>query len=76
VFHVDVLFKNTSILGADQFRGWFQSLIWTSAAVGHTHAPYKSIFVHGFVVDEYGKKMSKSDGNVISPEQVGSVFCV
>ncbi len=55
--------------GSDQHRGWFQSAIITSMAMDGK-APYKSVLTHGFVVDGAGKKMSKSLGNVITPEQV------
>ncbi|TKR60001.1 hypothetical protein L596_029597 [Steinernema carpocapsae] len=55
--------------GVDQFRGWFQSLMLTSLAV-RDQAPYKRIIVHGFSVDDKGKKMSKSVGNVIDPEVI------
>ena len=55
--------------GSDQHRGWFQSSLL--AAVGtRGHAPYKGVLTHGFVVDKDGKKMSKSIGNVIAPEQI------
>ncbi|KAF2884619.1 hypothetical protein ILUMI_21555 [Ignelater luminosus] len=52
--------------GVDQFTGWFQSSLMTSVAL-QNKAPYKSIYVHGFTVDEQGLKMSKSLGNVIDP---------
>ena len=52
--------------GVDQFTGWFQSSLITSVAL-RDKAPYKAIYVHGFVVDEKGMKMSKSVGNVIDP---------
>lgn len=55
--------------GVDQFTGWFQSSLLTSVAL-RDKAPYKSIYVHGFVVNEEGIKMSKSLGNVIDPEDV------
>ncbi|KZO98568.1 isoleucyl-tRNA synthetase [Calocera viscosa TUFC12733] len=58
------------IEGSDQHRGWFQSLLLTriiSAPQGQEKAPFKSLITHGFVMDEKGRKMSKSDGNVISP---------
>ncbi|XP_067644463.1 isoleucine--tRNA ligase, mitochondrial isoform X2 [Eurosta solidaginis] len=55
--------------GYDQFSGWFQSSLLTSIAA-RDKAPYKSIFVHGFAVDDKGRKMSKSLGNVISPNDV------
>ena len=55
--------------GSDQHRGWFQSSLLTSVAmVGE--APYSACLTHGFTVDAQGKKMSKSLGNVISPQQV------
>ena len=55
--------------GSDQHRGWFQSSLLTSIALNNT-PPYKSVLTHGFVVDAEGKKMSKSIGNVISPQKV------
>lgn len=55
--------------GSDQHRGWFQSSLLTSIAT-KGEAPYKAVLTHGFVVDESGRKMSKSLGNVIEPEQV------
>ena len=55
--------------GSDQHRGWFQSSLITSVAM-HSQAPYKQVLTHGFTVDETGKKMSKSLGNVIAPQAV------
>jgi len=55
--------------GADQFRGWFQSSLLTSVAV-YGHAPYKAVCSHGWIVDGTGRKMSKSLGNYIVPEEV------
>ena len=55
--------------GADQYRGWFQSSLLTSVATKGI-APYKTIVTHGWVVDGEGKKMSKSLGNTISPEEI------
>ncbi|XP_052785641.1 isoleucine--tRNA ligase, mitochondrial-like [Mya arenaria] len=55
--------------GTDQFGGWFQSSLLTSVAL-HDRAPYKSLVVHGFTMDEEGRKMSKSLGNVIDPDKV------
>ncbi len=55
--------------GSDQHRGWFQtSLLTATAALGR--APFKAVLTHGFTVDEKGKKMSKSLGNVVDPQQV------
>lgn len=55
--------------GSDQHRGWFHSSLLTSTAM-HGKAPYKQVLTHGFTVDEKGRKMSKSLGNVIAPEKV------
>ena len=55
--------------GSDQHRGWFQSSLLTSIAV-HGRAPYRNVVTHGFVLDGKGNKMSKSLGNVISPEDI------
>jgi len=55
--------------GSDQHRGWFQSSLLTSVAMSG-EAPYKACLTHGFTVDAEGKKMSKSLGNVVSPQQV------
>lgn len=55
--------------GVDQFTGWFQSSLMTSVGI-REKAPYKNIFVHGFTVDEKGRKMSKSLGNIVSPDTI------
>jgi isoleucyl-tRNA synthetase len=55
--------------GSDQHRGWFQSSLLTSVAM-RGRAPYKSVLTHGFTVDEQGRKMSKSLGNVVAPQTV------
>jgi isoleucyl-tRNA synthetase len=55
--------------GSDQHRGWFQSSLLTSVAV-NGHAPYKTVLTHGFTLDEQGRKMSKSLGNVVDPSVV------
>ena len=55
--------------GSDQHRGWFQSSLKTAIAINCT-APYKAVLTHGFTVDENGRKMSKSIGNVVSPQKV------
>lgn len=55
--------------GSDQYRGWFNSSLITSVVVSG-HAPYKSVLSQGFTLDQSGKKMSKSLGNVIDPNKV------
>jgi isoleucyl-tRNA synthetase len=55
--------------GSDQHRGWFQSSLLTAVAM-HGTAPYRQVLTHGFTVDDKGRKMSKSLGNVILPQQV------
>ncbi|WP_200673007.1 isoleucine--tRNA ligase [Persephonella atlantica] len=55
--------------GSDQHRGWFQSSLLESTA-SYGRAPYDSVLTHGFILDEAGRKMSKSLGNVIAPEKV------
>ncbi|MDX1594772.1 MAG: isoleucine--tRNA ligase [Gammaproteobacteria bacterium] len=55
--------------GSDQHRGWFQSSLLASVAM-HGVAPYKAVLTHGFTVDAQGRKMSKSLGNVVAPQEV------
>ncbi|MEP6635065.1 MAG: class I tRNA ligase family protein, partial [Luteimonas sp.] len=55
--------------GSDQHRGWFQSSLLTGVAIDGA-APYRQVLTHGFAVDANGRKMSKSLGNVIAPQQV------
>jgi isoleucyl-tRNA synthetase len=55
--------------GTDQYRGWFQSSLLTSVST-RNRAPYRTVVTHGFTVDESGRKMSKSIGNVIEPAKV------
>jgi isoleucyl-tRNA synthetase len=55
--------------GSDQHRGWFHSSLLMSEAL-YQRAPYKGVLTHGFTVDEKGRKMSKSLGNVIAPQKV------
>ena len=57
--------------GSDQHRGWFQSSLLThTCASGRECAPYKTLITHGFTLDQDGRKMSKSIGNVIAPNQI------
>lgn len=61
--------------GSDQHRGWFQSQLLTFvSSLNHTNeqakAPYRTLVTHGMVLDESGKKMSKSLGNIIRPETI------
>jgi isoleucyl-tRNA synthetase len=62
--HADVYLE-----GSDQHRGWFHSALLTGVAVDG-RAPYDTVITHGFFVDGAGRKMSKSLGNVIAPEEV------
>ena len=55
--------------GSDQHRGWFHSSLLQSCAT-RGRAPYKGVLTHGFVLDEQGRKMSKSLGNVVTPQKV------
>lgn len=55
--------------GSDQHRGWFQSSLKTAMAINGA-PPYKEVLTYGFTVDEHGRKMSKSLGNVIAPDEV------
>jgi len=55
--------------GSDQYRGWFQTSLLTSVARSGK-APFKQIITHGFVVDDQGRKMSKSIGNIIEPQKI------
>ncbi len=55
--------------GSDQHRGWFHSSLLASIGTRGT-APYKNVLTHGYVVDGAGKKMSKSVGNVVAPQEV------
>jgi len=59
--------------GSDQHRGWFQSSLLEGCATRGI-APYKAILTHGFVVDGEGRKMSKSIGNTIAPEEVAKQY--
>ncbi len=59
--------------GSDQHRGWFHSSLLESVG-SRGRAPYKSVLTHGFVLDGQGRKMSKSTGNVVAPEDVIKKF--
>ncbi len=63
-FPVDVYLE-----GSDQHRGWFHSSLLASVA-GKGVAPYRQVITHGFTVDDKGRKMSKSLGNVVAPQKV------
>ncbi len=71
----DVLGKPADLYleGSDQHRGWFQSSLLTGCAIDG-RAPYKQLLTHGFVVDGQGRKMSKSVGNVVAPQQVSDTL--
>ena len=77
VSHAAVLEKRSNLKwpadlyleGSDQHRGWFHSSLLTAVGT-RGRAPYESVLTHGFVVDAEGKKMSKSLGNVIAPDEV------
>lgn len=59
--------------GSDQHRGWFQSSLLTAMAT-EGQAPYKEVLTHGFVMDGEGRKMSKSLGNVVAPQEIIKVY--
>ncbi|TDQ59639.1 isoleucyl-tRNA synthetase [Mesocricetibacter intestinalis] len=59
--------------GSDQHRGWFMSSLMLSTATDNK-APYKQVLTHGFTVDGQGRKMSKSIGNTVTPQQVTDKF--
>ena len=59
--------------GSDQHRGWFQSSLLTAVATKGI-SPYKSVLTHGFVMDGEGKKMSKSLGNIVTPQEIIKVY--
>ncbi len=59
--------------GSDQHRGWFHSSLLTSVAM-FGRAPYRGVLTHGFTVDEAGRKMSKSLGNILAPQKITSTL--
>ena len=68
--HAEVSFPADLYLeGSDQHRGWFQSSLLTAVAMEGS-APYRQVLTHGFTVDDKGRKMSKSLGNVVAPQPV------
>ncbi|MCL4780840.1 MAG: isoleucine--tRNA ligase [Gammaproteobacteria bacterium] len=68
--HAEVGFPADLYLeGSDQHRGWFQSSLLTAVAM-EGRAPYRQVLTHGFTVDDKGRKMSKSLGNVVAPQPV------
>lgn len=76
VSHINVLYTNLNIHpadlyleGADQYRGWFQVSLITSVGI-FNKAPYKSVLTHGWVLDQLGRAMHKSLGNVIDPMEI------
>lgn len=68
VFPVDLYLE-----GSDQHRGWFQTSLIPSVAL-NGFAPYKKVLTHGFVLDEQGRAMHKSLGNVVSPQEIISKY--
>jgi isoleucyl-tRNA synthetase len=64
---------NLYVEGIDQYRGWFQSSLLTALALGHK-APYITVMSHGFTVDADGRKMSKSQGNVVAPKDIVNIY--
>lgn len=65
-------YSDVCLEGSDQHRGWFQSLLLTATAVSSGESkpktlPYRKLITHGMVLDKDGTKMSKSEGNILSP---------
>ncbi len=69
----DVIPVDMYLEGSDQHRGWFQSSLLIASATKEC-APYKSVLTHGFVLDGEGRKMSKSLGNVVTPQEIIKVY--
>ena len=68
--HAELAWPPTLYLeGSDQYRGWFHSSLLIGLGTRHA-APFKQVVTHGFVVDELGRKMSKSVGNTIDPQDI------
>jgi len=60
---------DTYLEGSDQHRGWFQSSLLIGCGI-NDQAPYKNVVTHGFTLDEQGRKMSKSLGNIVAPSEI------
>ncbi|MDR2014504.1 MAG: isoleucine--tRNA ligase [Azoarcus sp.] len=71
--HVEGPAADLYLEGSDQHRGWFHSSLLTGAAIDG-HPPYRALLTHGFTVDGQGRKMSKSLGNVILPQEVSDKY--
>ncbi len=69
----EVLPVDMYLEGSDQHRGWFQSSLLIASATKEI-APYKNVLTHGFVLDGEGRKMSKSLGNVVAPQEIIKVY--
>ncbi len=69
----DVIPVDMYLEGSDQHRGWFQSSLLIATATKEC-APYKSVLTHGFVLDGEGRKMSKSLGNIVTPQEIIKVY--
>jgi len=69
----DVIPVDMYLEGSDQHRGWFQSSLLIASATKET-SPYKSVLTHGFVLDGEGRKMSKSLGNIVTPQEIIKVY--
>ena len=59
--------------GSDQHRGWFQSSLLEAIGT-RDHAPFRAVLTHGFVLDDQGRKMSKSIGNVVAPQDINNQY--
>lgn len=64
---------NMYLEGVDQYRGWFMSSLIISTIVNRS-APYQHVLTHGFAIDQTGQKMSKSIGNIITPNEIIKLF--
>ncbi len=69
----DVIPVDMYLEGSDQHRGWFQSSLLIASATDEI-PPYKSVLTHGFVLDGEGRKMSKSLGNIVTPQEIIKIY--